>query len=78
MNELNSNDLNRMLIERNAEIVEERHAARHWRGNFDQSQFAALNNQLQTFGSQLQETRQGMVNFGTMAGVGQTSSSNNV
>lgn len=78
INDLKNTDLNRMLIERNAEIVEERHAARHWRGNFDQSQWAGLNSQLQAFQSQLQETRQGMVNFGTMAGVGQTSTSNNV
>lgn len=76
--ENNDAALNRMLIERNAEIVEERHHARHWRGNFDQAQFQALQSQLQAFQSQLQETRQGMVNFGTMAGVGQTSTSNNV
>lgn len=75
---INSDDLNRRLIERNAEIVEERHHARHWRGHFDQGQWQALNSQLQAFQSQLQETRQGMVNFGTMAGVGQTSTSNNV
>jgi len=39
---------------------------------------AALQNQMQNFNSQLSETRQGMVNFGTMAGVGQTSTNNNV
>jgi len=71
-------DLNRMLIERNAEVVEERHHSRHWRGNYDQAQFVALNNQLQAFQSDLQATRQGMVNFGTMAGVGQSSTSNTV
>jgi len=78
INELKNADLNRMLIERNAEIVEERGHGRHWRGSYDQAQWAALNNQLQAFQSQLQETRQGMVNFGTMAGVGQSSTSNNV
>lgn len=78
INELKYGDLNRALIERNAELVEERHYARHWRHGFDQSQFAAITSQLQAFQSQLQETRQGMVNFGTMAGVGQTSTSNNV
>lgn len=78
INDLKNGDLNRMLIERNAEIVEERHAARHWRGNFDQAQFQALASQFQAFQSQLAETRQGMVNFGTMAGVGQTSTANNV
>lgn len=71
-------ELNRLLIERNAEIVDERHHGRFWRGNFDNAQYAALTNQLNAFQSQLQETRQGMVNFGTMAGVGQTSTSNNV
>lgn len=78
MNELKDRDLQRMLIERNAEVFDERAHGRHWRGNFDQAQYASIVNQMQNFGSQLQETRQGMVNFGTMAGVGQTSSSNNV
>ena len=78
INDLKYHDLNRHLIERNAEIVEERHAGRYWRHGYDQAQFAAVTNQLQAFQSQLQETRQGMVNFGTMAGVGQTSTSNNV
>lgn len=78
INDLKYNDLNRALVERNAELVEERWGRRHFRGVAEQGQWAALNTQLQAFGSQLQETRQGMVNFGTMAGVGQTSSSNNV
>lgn len=71
-------ELNRLLVERNAEIVDERHHGRWWRGNFDNAQYAALTSQLNAFQSQLQETRQGMVNFGTMAGVGQSSTSNNV
>lgn len=78
INTLKEQDLNRYLIERNAELVEERHHARHWRVNYDQAQFANLTSQLQAFQSQLAETRQGMVNFGTMAGVGQTSTANNV
>ena len=78
INEQKYGDLNRALIERNAELVDERHFARNWRGGFDQAQFAAISSQLQAFQSQLQETRQGMVNFGTMAGVGQSSTSNNV
>ena len=82
INDLRDRELNRYLIERNAEIVEERHGRRHWRGVADQNQYqgqwTALQSQLQAFASQLQETRQGMVNFGTMAGVGQTSTSNNV
>lgn len=82
INDLKYHDLNRALVERNAELVEERHWGRHWRDSGFQnqwaSQFAALQSQLQAFNSQLQETRQGMVNFGTMAGVGQSSTSNNV
>lgn len=78
INELKTTDLNRMLLERNAEIVAERDHARHWRGHYDQAQWQSLASQFQAFQSQLQETRQGMVNFGTMAGVGQTSTSNNV
>lgn len=79
INELKYGDLNRELIERNAILAEERFGRRWYRdqGQF-QSQFAALQQQVQAFNSQLQETRQGMVNFGTMAGVGQTSTSNNV
>ena len=82
INSLRSDDLNRALIERNSELVGERDGRRHWRHLADSylhgGQYAAMNSQLQAFQSQLQETRQGMVNFGTMAGVGQTSTSNNV
>ena len=82
INDLKYNDLNRGLIERNTALVEAVGDGRYWRhrGYLDQgqNQFAALQTQLQAFGSQLQEARQGMVNFGTMAGVGQTSSQNNV
>ena len=82
ISDLKYHDLNRALVERNAELVEERHDRRYWRHNADQNQFggqfAQLQSQIQAFASQLQETRQGMVNFGTMAGVGQTSTSNNV
>lgn len=78
INDLKYNDLNRELIERNAILAEERSYGRHWRGNFDQSQWAALNSQLQAFQSQLATSTQGMVNFGTQAGVGQTSSANQV
>jgi hypothetical protein len=82
INDLKYHDLNRALVERNAELVEERESRRHWRYaadmNQNQGQWSALQSQLQAFQSQLQETRQGMVNFGTMAGVGQSSTSNNV
>lgn len=82
INDLKYHDLNRALVERNTELVEERESRRHWRHQADQNQFggqfAQLQSMMQNFNSQLNETRQGMVNFGTMAGVGQTSSTNNV
>jgi hypothetical protein len=78
INELRDRELNRLLVERNTDLVGERWHARHWRHGYDNAQWASLNSQLNAFQSQLQETRQGMVNFGTMAGVGQTSTSNNV
>lgn len=82
INDLKTTDLNRLLIERNTELTCCEHDKHHWRHYADQAQwggqFANLQNQLQAFASQLQETRQGMVNFGTMAGVGQSSTSNNV
>lgn len=82
INSLKEADLSRMLIERNAEIVEERAERRHWRHSADQSQnqgqWAALQSQIQAFGSQLSDARNSMVNFGTQLGVGQRATSNNV
>lgn len=82
INDLKYHDLNRALVERNAELVEEREGRRHWRHYADQAQYqgqwAALQSQIQAFASQLQETRQGINNFGTMAGVGMTSTNNSV
>jgi polyhydroxyalkanoate synthesis regulator phasin len=70
--------LNRMLIERNSELVEERHAGRRWHDRAEQNQWAALQSQIQAFGSQLSDARNSMVNFGTQLGVGQRATSNNV
>jgi cell division septum initiation protein DivIVA len=84
LNDLKYHDLNRSLVERNAELVCCESEKRHWRHFADQAQFqgqwAQLQSQIQAFQSQLQETRQGMVNFGTMSGQSgqQTSTSNNV
>ena len=82
INDLKYHDLSRGLIERNSELVEERNWGRHWYHGANQAQFgqqfAQLQSQMQNFNSQLAETRQGMVNFGTMAGVGQSSTNNNV
>jgi hypothetical protein len=78
INELKMDQLNRELIERNAALVEQRGDGRYWQGQFNNSQYSQLVSQVNALNSQLTETRQGMVNFGTMAGVGQTSTSNNV
>lgn len=75
---LNDDSLNRQLVERNTELVGALEGGRYWWGRHNDGQFNAVASQLNAFQSQLQETRQGMVNFGTMAGVGQTSTSNNV
>jgi hypothetical protein len=91
ISDLKYHDLNRGLVERNTELVNCEQDRHHYRdrwhdSRFDQvqaqfaGQWAQLQNQVQAFQSQLQETRQGMVNFGTMSGQSgqQTSTSNNV
>jgi hypothetical protein len=89
INDLKYHDLNRGLVERNTALVNCEQDRDNWRYRHDDvrfsqrqdqfgAQFAQLQTQIQAFASQLQETRQGMVNFGTMAGVGQSSTSNNV
>jgi hypothetical protein len=91
ISDLKYHDLNRGLVERNTELVNCEQDGRRYRdnwidGRFNQfqtqyaGQWAQLQNQVQAFQSQLQETRQGMVNFGTMAGNSgqQSSTSNNV
>lgn len=78
INDLKNDQLNRELIERNAFLVESRGDARFWRAGAENAQLNAVTTQLNAFGSQLQETRQGMVNFGSMTGVGQTSTANSV
>jgi hypothetical protein len=76
---LNNTDLNRELIERNALLSEARFDGRHWRDRADMGQYAALNTQLQAFASQLQDVKQGTVNFGTMSGnAGRNQATNNV
>lgn len=82
INSLKNDELNRLLIERNTDLQGCR--SDYWgvRDGLLNSQFAALtsqvNSQLNALNSQIAETRQGMVNFGTMAGVGQSSTSNAV
>jgi hypothetical protein len=91
INDLKYHDLNRGLVERQTELVNCEQDRRRIHDRWDdarwgqvQNQWAAqsamLQNQIQAFASQLQETRQGLVNFGTMAGNAgqQSSTSNNV
>ena len=83
INDLKYHDLNRALVERNTELVDERHGRRHYSRVADQNQFqgqwAALQSQIQAFQSQLQTATQGTVNFGTMSGnAGRNTSTNNV
>lgn len=78
INDMKYHDNNRYLIERNAELVECKSRSDRFHGDYTNAQWAALTNQMNAFQSQLQETRQGMVNFGSMNHVGQTSTSNNV
>ena len=75
---LKNDELNRLLIERNTDVNHFRNGYWEALGAANNAQFASVASQLNAFQSQLQETRQGMVNFGTMAGVGQSSANNAV
>jgi hypothetical protein len=75
---LKNDELNRLLIERNTDINHFRNGYWDAVAGVNNAQFASVASQLNAFQSQLQETRQGMVNFGTMAGVGQSSANNAV
>lgn len=89
INDLKYHDLNRGLVERNTELVNCEQDRRFLRDRWDdarwgqwqtgiQGQFAQLQSQVQAFQSQLSTATNGMVNFGTMAGVGQSSTNNQV
>ena len=78
INQLNVDNLNRKLIEQNAALVEARGDSRFYKHGWDQSQFAAVSSQVQNLNSQMSETRQGVVNLGTMSGSAGTSNSTNV
>lgn len=78
INDLKNSDLNRQLIERNSDVNYYRSEADRWEGVYGNGQFASIASQINALGSQLSETRQGLYNFGTMAGVGQSSTSNQV
>lgn len=86
---LSNNDLNRTLTERAAALValesDNRHERHRWHearwdGHNAQlgSQFAQLQSMVQNLNSQIADTKQSMVNFGNMLGVGQSATSNTV
>ena len=81
---LKNDELNRLLIERNTDLTHCRHDYWGARDGMFNAQFAALssqvNSQVNALNSQLAETRQGLVNFGSMNGNAgqQSSTSNNV
>jgi hypothetical protein len=82
INALKNDELNRILIERNTDLQHCRHDYWGARDGLFNSQFAALssqvNSQVNALNSQLAETRQGLVNFGSMNGnAGQQSSTSN-
>jgi len=82
INGLKNDELNRLLIERNTDLTHCRHDYWGARDGLFNSQFAALssqvNSQLNALNSQVAETRQGLVNFGSMTGnAGQQSSTSN-
>lgn len=78
INDLKNADLNRQLIERNSDINYYRSDCDRWEGLYGNGQFASLASQINALQSNLAETRQGLYNFGTMAGVGQSSNQNQV
>lgn len=78
INDLKNADLNRQLIERNSDINYYRTDCDRWEGLYGNGQFAQLASQINALQSNLAETRQGLYNFGTMAGVGQSSNQNQV
>jgi hypothetical protein len=78
INDLKNSDLNRQLIERNSDINYYRQDCNRWEGLYGNGQFAQLASQINALQSNLAETRQGLYNFGTMAGVGQSSNQNQV
>ena len=77
MNTLKMDELNRLLGERNAEIIEQRGDSRYYKDGMQNVQTNALSSQINALHSQFQAATQGTVNFGTMSGSAGTSSSTN-
>lgn len=82
ISDLKYHDLNRHLLERSHELVDERQWGRHWYHNGfaaqNAAQFASVQSQMQNLNSQLGEARNGIVNLGTMAGTSQSANPVNI
>ena len=78
VNQLKMDELNRMLLERNTAVAACESKMHNMHGDNNNLLWANVSSQLNALQSQVQETRQGLINFGTMAGVGMSSTSNNV
>ena len=88
IHDLTTAEMNRKLIERNADISHHIHEGHSWHRHYDDARWGQHQNMLQGFSSQmasqmammnssLNENRQSFANFGTLVG-GQTSSANTV
>jgi hypothetical protein len=77
INALKMEELNRVLSERQAEIIEQRGDSRYYRDGMTNLQANTLSSQINALHSQFQQATQKTVNFGTM-GANTTSASNNV
>jgi hypothetical protein len=77
INTLKMEELNRVLTERQAEIIEQRGDARYYKDGMNNVQTNALSSQINALHSQFQAATQGTVNFGTMSGSAGTNTSTN-
>ena len=78
INQLKTDELNRLLIERNTDLSCCRNDYHRASDGIVNAQYAALVSQMNAFQSSLAETRQGMINFGTMTGNAQTATTSQV
>jgi hypothetical protein len=77
INTLKMEELNRVLSERQAEIIEHRGDSRYYRDGMTNLQANSLSSQINALHSQFQQATQKTVNFGTM-GANTNSAANNV
>lgn len=78
INTLKMEELNRLMTERQSEIIEERGNSRYFKDAMQNVQSNALSSQINALHSQFQAASQGTVNFGTMSGsAGSQAATNN-